>query len=322
MSEASMNPASSADGSEQAGRQPAAVPAQGLGAALIAAREARGWSAEQVASQLNLAPRQILALEAENFAALPGMASVRGFVRAYAKLVRLDAAPLVAMLPTDAVSPIESIPERKPIAQPFSAARRMPTLGDRTPASRLPLMGLAAVLLAACGFAAWQYGLISMPAAQPAPEAAAAAPAAAVAAGEQERAAEGAGAPADAAAQPAADQAAQPATPVVADSAAAVPPGAAPAAEVAPPPAPRNPLVLTLREESWIEVRRSAEAPAGGSSILVARLAKAGTTETIDITEPMVVIIGNVNGVDAQFRNAPLDLKSGAKNNVARLTLK
>lgn len=68
------------------------------GATLAAGRNAMGWSVEQVASQLRLARRQILSLEADDYAALPEPAIVRGFVRAYGKLVKLDADALVALI--------------------------------------------------------------------------------------------------------------------------------------------------------------------------------------------------------------------------------
>ena len=71
------------------------------GKALAAQREAMGWTVEQVADQLKLAVRQVVALEAGDYAALPGPAVTRGFVRAYAKLVKLDPAPLVAQIAMD-----------------------------------------------------------------------------------------------------------------------------------------------------------------------------------------------------------------------------
>ncbi len=71
------------------------------GTQLASARNAMGWTVEQVAAQLKLATRQIVALEADDYAALPEPAVVRGFIRAYAKLLRLDAAPLVALIAVD-----------------------------------------------------------------------------------------------------------------------------------------------------------------------------------------------------------------------------
>lgn len=94
------------------------------GAQLKAQREALGWPVEQVADQLKLAPRQVIALEEGDMAALPNLAVVRGFVRAYAKVVRLDAAPLVAMIevhPAPAQDP--AAPVRREISATFSESR-------------------------------------------------------------------------------------------------------------------------------------------------------------------------------------------------------
>jgi cytoskeletal protein RodZ len=71
------------------------------GAKLAFARNDLGWTVEQVAAQLKLATRQIVALEADDYAALPEPAVVRGFIRAYAKLLKLDATPLVALIMVD-----------------------------------------------------------------------------------------------------------------------------------------------------------------------------------------------------------------------------
>ena len=64
------------------------------GARLAAARNASGWTVDQVATQLKITRHQILAIEADDYDVLPAPAIVRGFVRAYAKLLKLDSAPL------------------------------------------------------------------------------------------------------------------------------------------------------------------------------------------------------------------------------------
>lgn len=74
------------------------------GLQLMEARKALDWTVEKVAAQLNLATRQILAMEADDYAALPGVATTRGFFRLYAKLLKLDATPLLALIPSDASS--------------------------------------------------------------------------------------------------------------------------------------------------------------------------------------------------------------------------
>ncbi len=81
------------------------------------------------------------------------------------------------------------------------------------------------------------------------------------------------------------------------------------------PPSKNDLLSLVLRQDSWIEIKR-----ADGSAV-VSRLARAGTTETFEIVEPVLLVVGNAAGVDATLRNAPLELKSAASSNVARINL-
>lgn len=88
------------------------APAPTLGAALRAAREAAGLSVADVAQALKYAPRQIERLEADDYAALPGAVFVRGFVRNYARLVKIDPTPLLAQL--SAVLPPSPVEVRPP----------------------------------------------------------------------------------------------------------------------------------------------------------------------------------------------------------------
>lgn len=74
----------------------AAQPRSNPGETLRLAREEKGWQVAEVASQLNLAPHSLAQLEAGQFDRLPGHTFARGYVRAYAKLLGLDQAALVA----------------------------------------------------------------------------------------------------------------------------------------------------------------------------------------------------------------------------------
>lgn len=67
----------------------------------------------------NLSPRQIHALETDNHALLPGIAIVRGFIRAYAKLLRVDAAPILAAVKPSTGS-VNALPELAPLIAIFS----------------------------------------------------------------------------------------------------------------------------------------------------------------------------------------------------------
>ena len=59
--------------------------AQSAGTRLRLAREAAQLTLDDVAQQLKLARRQVVALESDDVAALPGPTFVRGFIRNYAR---------------------------------------------------------------------------------------------------------------------------------------------------------------------------------------------------------------------------------------------
>ena len=100
--------------------RPACRMAPTAGALLRRGREAAGLSLDAVAQQLKLAPRQVTALEEDDFARLPGRTFVRGFVRNYARLVRIDAETVLAALPGADAPALDS-----PALQPTA-----PTIGE------------------------------------------------------------------------------------------------------------------------------------------------------------------------------------------------
>lgn len=295
------------------------------GRTLAAQREAMGWTVEQVADQLKLAVRQVVALEAGDYAALPGPAVVRGFVRAYAKIVKLDAAPLVAMIALDAPGPTDATGTTLRRDKPASFSEvRFPTHGKRTPLPLVPIAVVVVVIAAAA--AAWHFGLIpgSLLRGSDAP-AASSAPSAVLQPNVSVLPAPVASAPGAAApATPAlgGNSLQNPSVPLI-----SVPPpsstaAGSPAAGVAPAPqaaaaaSGANALVVTVREDSWIEVRRAKGAP------LIARLVKGGTTETFEITEPVTLVVGKPAAVGVTLRGAPLELPPVAGSTVSRVNLK
>jgi cytoskeleton protein RodZ len=66
-----------------------------LGAALAAARNAKNMSVQAVSDTLRLSLKQIIALESDDFSALPQPMATRGFIRNYSRLLELDAEPLL-----------------------------------------------------------------------------------------------------------------------------------------------------------------------------------------------------------------------------------
>ena len=70
--------------------------ARPAGEQLAAARANRGLSITEIAQHLKLSPWQVEALEAGDYRRLPSPVFVRGFIRNYARLVKLDPAGLLA----------------------------------------------------------------------------------------------------------------------------------------------------------------------------------------------------------------------------------
>ncbi|QHG66921.1 RodZ domain-containing protein [Pseudomonas putida] len=73
----------------------AAATGQNPGDLLRQAREKREWSQAEVARKLNLTVSSLNHLETGAFDKLPGHTFARGYIRAYAKLMDMDQAPLV-----------------------------------------------------------------------------------------------------------------------------------------------------------------------------------------------------------------------------------
>lgn len=118
------------------------------GAVLRRAREARGQSVADVAQVIRFSVHQIEALERDDYASLPGATSVRGMVRNYARVLRLDAAPLLAQL-----DPAVPVPEAdvRPPANMGEAEK--PALMTRLP---IRIVG-AGILLLVLGMAGYWY---------------------------------------------------------------------------------------------------------------------------------------------------------------------
>lgn len=126
------------------------VPAMSVGRCLREAREQQGLSVEDVVAKIKLAPRQIAALEADDFQSLPETAYLRGFVRSYAKLLQLDAQPLLDALPGAAVA--QKIVDPLQVETPFPTARSMRRQNVNL------LMAAFVLALVIAGFAIWQSG--------------------------------------------------------------------------------------------------------------------------------------------------------------------
>lgn len=297
------------------------------GTQLAMRRHEFNWTVEQVANQLNLAPRQILAMEADDYGALPGMAVARGFIRSYAKLLQLDSAPMLAQIAKAPGSAEQAIPLRRAIPSTTFQPHRGATRSRQGGPSKLLLI-LGVVILAALAAAAVSQReqlAASLPASLAGLMDRAPAPAASVVGGEQQH-----GSVVDANVAPPLHQteaASQPAATAAAQAPAGMTPELAPATVPAAAPAPSAPvaasspqaassLVLNMRQDSWVEIKRA------DNTTVTSRVMRAGSTETFELTGPLTITVGNARGVDATVRGTPLDLAATTRNNVARLSIK
>ncbi|RKP54601.1 helix-turn-helix domain-containing protein [Pararobbsia silviterrae] len=123
--------------------------AAGVGARLTQLREARRWSIEDVSTRLKVPPNKLRAIEAGDLSALPDMTFTLGVIRAYAKLLGVDAAPLTAAM-RQSTGPIEqdlTMPASRGGGLPRSG--KMSTVSLSGPAKRRPwVWGIGAVVLA------------------------------------------------------------------------------------------------------------------------------------------------------------------------------
>lgn len=270
------------------------------GVALREARERLGLSVADVANRLKFAPRQIEALEADDFARLPEIAFVRGFVRSYAKLLQIDSAPLLAALPQP---PAQTSPAVEPVAMaiPFPGEYAM---------RKLNIIWMAAGLLVAIvlGLFVWLHDdtpevaqttveTLTLPAMVEQPEPVSAVTEAVVAA-----------------MQPVSPQSpvavAPPAPDAVAPQARAK---IAPAQEVTNR---KDALIhLVFDDDSWVEV-----ADKDGKNLL-AQLNPRGTEQRVNGSPPFSLVIGNASGVRLYYQGKRIDLTPYNKAEVAHLTL-
>jgi cytoskeleton protein RodZ len=261
----------------------------GPGAMLRMAREARGATVAEVAAALKMSPRQIEAIEGEDFSRLSGATFVRGFIRNYAKLLKIDAAPVLAALPEQAALP------QAELNAPVDVGVKMPTAGGRQGSGLLAATVLALALL---GIALVLYfdvidvgGILKRQGGQAVT------------------------------AEPSQPQVVQPLPqPVAAAQPSAPVEGTAEARPVdqTERPAPRpgmHQLIFSFDGSSWVEVKDAA-----GRTIFSQMNAK-GTTQVVEGQPPFQLVVGNASNVRLQYNEQAVDLRPHTRVEVARLTL-
>ena len=281
-----------------------ATAASGVGAELARLREERGLALTDVAQQLKFGARQLEALEQERFDVLPGGTFVRGMVRAYARLLKVDAEPLLARLADRFDAPdANSLAARYKQPVPFS---------DGTRRSTFVYLGASLGVLVAVSAIAYQWYREHN--ARPGPMAAAPKVA------------------------PAPHPVPVPAEPVVTvakapEKVVAVKEKTAPApvpqektvtqektvketvANVKPAPTGVHRIVLRCDEEAWLEVRDAA------GRQLLSSLNPPGCERVVQGRGPFEVVIGNASHVRVTHNDRSLDLRPHTRQDIARFTI-
>ncbi|MGD8787947.1 MAG: helix-turn-helix domain-containing protein [Burkholderiales bacterium] len=293
-------------------QQPEAPEASSAGAILHSERRRQSFSVGDVSRQLKLSVRQVEALEHDEFQLFGGPVFVHGFLRNYAKLLGLDAAPLISA----ADQKMQSIGmTRKAQAEQAEAAAQEQAAKEEKQKSVVPLFVTAGIVIAA--IAVW--ALLNKPVEVPEDN-----PSDMVAqtqSGYQGDAADQAAltepgaepaAPAPATAPEQEQEQVQPQTPQPATDTAA-------SNAVSPRTVVREGPVGVLQfdffEESWVEVTDRY------GDVIYSDLNPAGVSRRVTGYPPLTVVIGNAQGTVMRYNDETVDLGPHTRVDVARVTV-
>jgi cytoskeleton protein RodZ len=286
----SENGFSSGDAAPSAGAG-ALNPGNSFGQRLAAAREGAGLGVGDVAAHLRLHVNQVRALESGDLAKLPEPAYVRGFVRSYARLVGLDAGPLLDDLNSRLAPASGSVVEGMARTRDYSPVKA----AAREQSSRLFVLGLAIAGLVALGIVGWYATRQASQADAPPPT------------------------------KPAGIE--TPAAPLPTEPAPAPTPGTdgnLKSGEAKPVDAPRQAsagdepgAALTLRFNgvSWVEVTDAA------GKVLLSQIVQPGDTHQPSGLLPLSVIIGDASKATVAVRGQAFTLERVTRGNVARFSV-
>ncbi len=277
---------------EVAGNEPNAGAT--AGGQLSRARSARGLSIADVARQLKLSPAQVEALEAGQYDRLPGRVFVRGFMRNYARLVKLDPEPLLASVePGLTVAPETRQTTVPPAEIPF------PTGRESKWHRYVIVFAVLATPVLIYEFSRDEVPQVTVKPRQLAPEVQVAS---------------------DAKPEAEAPASSAPATPDVSATT-----GSAGSDRATDKPVERTAakskrgeriVRLKFDKESWVEIRDRE-----GHRILY-QLNPAGSEREVAGSPPLSLIVGNASGVRVTVNDQPVDLAPHTRlDDLARLTL-
>ena len=285
------------------------------GQILQRAREAQGLPIESLAASIKVTVRKLELLESDRIDELPDATFARALAQTVCRTLKIDAAPVLALLPSATGHRIEQVSEG--LNAPFrdrslqlDGLALEPLLKAAVPTALVLLLAAMVYFLPEGSF---QSGISSV--------------------GDLFRSLRGstaevvAGAPAasspaaiagtDTTAAPAesqASQAVQAVQPTVETVFSAPAPGASGPADA--PAAAATPLQLRATSESWIEVKDASD------RVLMSRLLQPGETVNLDGSLPLRLKIGNAAVTEVRFRGAVVDIAPMTAENIARFELK
>lgn len=296
-------------GSGRAG-EPLAAPraAATAGSLLREARQAQGLHIAALAAAIKVTPRKLELLEADRLDELPDATFARALAQTVCRSLKVDAAPILALLPPGGGYRLEQLGEG--LNMPFR--ERPGRLVPREWASLAsPAIWAPALLLLAAGVVyLLPAGLLRAPAAGPR----------AASQAEPRTGPSPVSAPASEPATSTTEVVTAPAGAIRAETAPAATEAAASAAALPPASnaatADPGSLQVSTTAESWVGV-----SDARGQA-LIGRTLHAGESVGLDGATPLTVTIGNVTATHLVFRGKPVELAAFARGNVARLELK
>ena len=262
------------------------LPASGPGAMLALERSGKGLSVADIAAQLRYSPKQIEALEGDDYSRLPGTTFIRGMIRGYAKILGTPATPMLLAF------------EKRHVPAPVAVdirSKRVPFPDGRARSTRVYfwLSAVIALLVIAVLYE-WQFGL-------PEPIA---------------------GAVRTSPAEPSAGQMPEPMADPIPNQA---PSDALPDSRLVPlsagnavSPGPGDTVAnmrFEFQKDAWVEVKDR------GGRVLIAQINPAGSQTVVEGSPPFTLVIGNASNVRLTYGERAVDLTQYTKVDVARFTL-
>lgn len=311
------------------------LPLPGPGDQLRAARLHQGLEIADVARQLKLFPRQVEAMERDDYAALPSRVFVRGFIRNYARVLGLDPQPLLTMAgvaveaSTDGLPAVIAPPKADPVVAVAVAPREdivVPvSLATNEPVGRrgwvigavvLTVALLVGYMLLRQSSSAPNASVVALNLPQTGGVVTGPAPAST-----QAPTVPGEPPAVEPAANPplAANPAAESATPAV-PAAQAIPVAPVQTTVEVPAASPAEPATgtavnMAFTRDAWVEIRDRRGA------VVFSELSPAGAKRVVRGTPPFSLVIGNASGVAIAFDGRDIDLGPYTRSDVAHLVL-